>query len=116
VSAINGVNSNLPATQSSVTGAAETPQQQEEAALLGATGNLTAGETPQQSAEAALVDLSGGATSEVPSELQAGEPPDEVAASALVSSLVEQIGAEGSTAANAYSLLSASATYSLTKV
>jgi hypothetical protein len=116
VSAINPVsNSVSTGVQPSVSGAQETPQQQEEAALLGTTGNLTAGETPEQSAAAALVDLSGGATSAVPSELQAGEPPDLVAASALVGSLVEQIGAESSNAANAYQLLSSSAVYSLTK-
>jgi hypothetical protein len=114
VSAIDPVTNSLPPTQSSVTGTSETPQQQAEAALLGATANETAGETPQQSAAATLVDLSP-ATSAVPSELRAGEAPNLVAASALVSSLVEQIGSSGSTAANAYQLLSASATYSLTK-
>ncbi len=100
---------------SSITGAALTPSQQTDAALLGTPSQLATDETPEQQSDATLLDVSGGSSSTTTSEVQAGMPPDLASASALVSSLAVQIGQQGTQAASIYSLLSADNAFKLTQ-
>ncbi len=100
---------------SSITGAALTPAQQTDVALFGAPTPMPTSETPEQQSAATLLDVSGSSPSSIASELQAGMPPDLVAASALVGDLAVQIGQQGPAAASTYSLLSAENTLKLTQ-
>jgi hypothetical protein len=114
--------SSISGETNSVTGAALTPAQQTDLALLGRTGSATTAgtpvseyETPQEQTGATLLDLTAGGSSNVASEVAAGVPPDLSAASALVSELVNNITAQGSAASAAYSMLSAGSTLKLTR-
>ncbi len=114
--------SSISGDTSSVTGAALTPAQLLDSALVGKPGSastdqasLSTHATPQQQVDATLLDVAGGSAGTVASDLEAGVPPDLTAASALVSDLASNITAQGSGASAVYSLLSAQSTLKLTK-
>ena len=101
----------------SVTGNAPTPSEQADEALVGTPGTITQGETAEESADATLVELSNTATNSgnVSNELESGVPADIAAAGALVSDLAGQISGGSSSALSAQSLITADATFKLTK-
>ncbi|MGC9220242.1 MAG: hypothetical protein ACP5H2_02665 [Solirubrobacteraceae bacterium] len=100
---------------STITGANPTPVEQADESLVGTPKAVSSYESAKQYADAALVDLTSPDTSGVASDLATNVPPSLTAASALVSTLAQQISQSGTQATTAYSLLSAQSALKLTR-